>query len=179
MPSNARSSRRRSPSRTATRRSTHQALCKWVHVGSSSSTTTTRRPPTNSRSTPTVHKYIGYGGAQWWALKRDLAWDPRANALLFGQRGPAAPRRISMIQVPVDAGGATWTTAALRTPSILLARIPQSTATQGIRDISYDEQTGDFLILLGRSLSGSDAPFQLCVWNGASKRCQAHRRQIP
>jgi hypothetical protein len=84
-----------------------------------------------------------------------------------------------MIQVPVDAGGATWTTAALRTPSILLARIPQSTATQGIRDISYDEQTGDFLILLGRSLSGSDAPFQLCVWNGASKRCQAHRRQVP
>jgi hypothetical protein len=73
-----------------------------------------------------------------------------------------------MIQVPVDAGGATWTTAALSTPSILLARIPQSTATQGIRDISYAEQTCDFLILLGRSLSGSDAPFQLCVWNGAS-----------
>jgi hypothetical protein len=97
-----------------------------------------------------------------------LAWDPRASALLFGQRGPAEPGRISMIQVPVDAGGATWTTSALSTASVLLARIPQSTATQGIRDISYDEQTGDFLILLGRSLSGDDAPFQLCVWNGAS-----------
>ena len=97
-----------------------------------------------------------------------LAWDPRANALLLGQRGPAEPGRISMIQVPVDAGGATWTTAALSSPSVLLARLAQSTATQGIRDISYDERTGDFLILLGRSLSGGDAPFQLCVWNGAS-----------
>jgi hypothetical protein len=97
-----------------------------------------------------------------------LAWDPRANALLFGQRGPAEPGRISMIQVPVDAGAATWTTAALSTPSALLARTPQSTATQGIRDISYDEQTRDFLILLGRSLSRGDEPFQLCAWNGSS-----------
>jgi hypothetical protein len=29
-----------------------------------------------------------------------LAWDPRANALLFGQRGPAEPGRISMIRSP-------------------------------------------------------------------------------
>lgn len=97
-----------------------------------------------------------------------LAWDPGANALLLGQRGPAEPRRIAMIQVPVDAGGATWTTAALSTPSIVLARIPQPSGTQGIRDISYDEQTGDFLILLGRSRSGGDAPFQLCAWSAGS-----------
>jgi hypothetical protein len=97
-----------------------------------------------------------------------LAWDPRANALLLGQRGPAKPGRISMIQVPVDAGAATWTTAALSSPSSLLAHIPQSTATQGIRDISYDEQTGEFLILLGRSRSRDDEPFQLCIWSSAS-----------
>lgn len=97
-----------------------------------------------------------------------IAWDPRANALLLGQRGPSSPGRISMIQVPVDAGAATWTTAALSTPSVLLARIPQSTATQGIRDISYDAQTGDFLILLGRSLSRGDEPFQLCIWTAGS-----------
>lgn len=97
-----------------------------------------------------------------------LAWDPRASAFLFGQRGPVKPGRVSMIQVPVDAGAATWTTTALSTPSVLLARIPQSTARQGIRDISYDEQTGDFLILVGRSLSHGDEPFQLCAWNGSS-----------
>ena len=97
-----------------------------------------------------------------------ITWDPRARALLFGQRGPAEPGRVSMIQVPVDAGAATWKTAVLSTPSVLPARIPQSTARQGIRDISYDEQTGDFLILLGRSLSHGDEPFQLCAWNGSS-----------
>jgi hypothetical protein len=97
-----------------------------------------------------------------------LAWDPRASAFLFGQRGPAEPGRVTMIQVPVDAGAATWTTAALGTPSVLLVRIPQSTARQGIRDISYDEQTGDFLILVGRSLSRGDEPFQLCTWDGSS-----------
>lgn len=98
-----------------------------------------------------------------------VAWDPRANALVFGQRGPAEPGRICMIQIPVDPAAATWTTAALGTPSVLRVRIPQSTATQGIRDISYDEQTGDFLILLGRSLSRDDAPFQLCTWDGSGE----------
>ena len=97
-----------------------------------------------------------------------VAWDPRASALVFGQRGPAERGRIAMIQVPVNPGAATWTTAALGTPSVVRIRIPKSTATQGIRDISYDEQTEDFLILLGRSLSRGDEPFQLCTWDGGS-----------
>ena len=97
-----------------------------------------------------------------------LAWDPQARALLFGLRGPSVPGRIAVIRVPVDAGGAAWTTASLKAPSIVRARIPQSVAMQGIRDISYDEQTGDFLILLGRSTSSGDEPFQLCTWNGSS-----------
>jgi hypothetical protein len=96
-----------------------------------------------------------------------LTWDPRGHAMLFGLRGPATPGRITVIKVPVDPGGA-WTTEALDAPSVLLARIPQSTATQGIRDICYDEQTGGFVILLGRSLSQGDEPFQLCTWDGNS-----------
>jgi hypothetical protein len=97
-----------------------------------------------------------------------IAWDPRESALVFGQRGPASPGQIAVIRVPVDIGGAQWTTAALDAPSVLLARIPQSTATQGIRDVCYDEDTGEFLILIGRSLSQGDEPFQLCLWNGSS-----------
>jgi hypothetical protein len=97
-----------------------------------------------------------------------LAWDPGSNALLLGQRGPAEPGHISMIRVPVGVGATAWTTAALSPPTVLLARLPQSPGTQGIRDISYDDQTGDFLILIGRSLSGDDAPFQLCAWTRGS-----------
>jgi Protein of unknown function (DUF3616) len=96
-----------------------------------------------------------------------LTWDPRANALLFGLRGPATPGRIAVIKVPVEAGAA-WTTAALDAPSVVSARIPQSTATQGIRDICYDEWPREFLILLGRSLSRGDEPFRLCAWDGGS-----------
>ena len=75
-----------------------------------------------------------------------LAWDPRTRTLLFGLRGPADPGSITVIRVPVDATGvAPWNTEALGAPSIVHARIPRSNAKQGIRDISYDEQTGDFL----------------------------------
>ena len=61
---------------------------------------------------------------------------------------------------------------ALEAPSIVRARVSRSTAKQGIRDISYDQQTGDFLILLGRSMSSGDEPFQLCAWNGSSDDVQ-------
>ena len=101
-----------------------------------------------------------------------LAWDPRTRTLLFGLRGPADPGSITMIRVPVDAGVAPWVLGALEAPSIVRARVPRSSATQGIRDISYDEQTGDFLILLGRSTSTGDEPFQLCVWNAGSDNVQ-------
>jgi Protein of unknown function (DUF3616) len=99
-----------------------------------------------------------------------LVWDPRDGVLLFGLRGPAAPGEIAVIQVPVDAAAATWTTSSLGAPSMVRIRTtPKSTDRQGIRDICYDDQTGGFLLLLGRSTSSSDAPFQLCTWDGSSE----------
>jgi hypothetical protein len=99
-----------------------------------------------------------------------LVWDPRARALLFGLRGPASPGRVTVIKVPIDAWRAPWMTTALSAPSVLVLRIPQSKVRQGIRDISYDAQAGNFLILIGRSLSQGDEPFQLCAWDGSSDR---------
>ena len=101
-----------------------------------------------------------------------LAWDPSTSALLFGLRGPASPGRVAVVQVPVDAGGARWTTASLGSPTVTYARIPRSTAVQGIRDISYDARTGDFVLLLGRSTSRGAEPFQLCTWNRGSDGVQ-------
>jgi Protein of unknown function (DUF3616) len=95
-----------------------------------------------------------------------LAWDPRTRALLFGLRGPAEAERIVLIRIAVDPGTTPWTTAALGPPKVLSVNIPQSKAAQGVRDISYDERTGDFLILLGRSLSRDDEPVRLCAWDG-------------
>jgi hypothetical protein len=97
-----------------------------------------------------------------------VSWDPRTRALLFGLRGPADPGRIAVVRVPVDAGGAPWAISSLGAPSVLRVRVPQSSARQGIRDISYDDQTGNFLIVLGRSKSTGNEPFQLCTWDGSS-----------
>jgi hypothetical protein len=101
-----------------------------------------------------------------------VAWDPGTRTLLFGQRGPADPGSIAVIRVPLDAYVGPWTVEALGVPSIVSARTPKSSAKQGVRDISYDEHTGDFVVLLGRSTSSSDDPFQLCAWNGSSDNLQ-------
>lgn len=92
-----------------------------------------------------------------------LAWD--GDALLFGLRGPAGPGRVTLVRVPVDAGGARWTTAALGRPELIHLRLPGPAVTRGVRDISADARTGDFLLLLGRSTSDGDAPFRLGTWN--------------
>lgn len=113
-----------------------------------------------------------------------LAWDPHAWALLFGQRGPAEPGRVTVIRVPVDASGGPWTVAALGAPSTQRLRLPRSASKQGVRDISYDEQTGAFLVLLGRSTSTGDDPFQLGRWDGRSDHVEVldvtfHRSMKP
>lgn len=97
-----------------------------------------------------------------------LAWEPDTRTLLLGLRGPADTGIATVIRVPVDAGVAQWTIRALGAPSIRRVHLPRSKAMQGIRDISYDEETGDHLILIGRSTSMADEPFQLCAWDGRS-----------
>ena len=90
-----------------------------------------------------------------------LAWDPHVNALLFGLRGPANLGQVTVIRVPLDAGVAAWGRGAQG--AIRLARPHYRTgAAPGIRDISYDEEAGDFLILLGRSCAAARNRFS-CV----------------
>jgi len=91
-----------------------------------------------------------------------LAWD--RDALLFGLRGPAHPGRVTLVRVPVDVGGARWTTASLGQPELIHVRLPEPAVTRGIRDVAG---TGEFLLLLGRSTSHGDTPFRLATWNRA------------
>jgi hypothetical protein len=97
-----------------------------------------------------------------------LAWETDTRTLLFGLRGPTDAGIVTVIRVPVAPSTARWTTDALGAPSTVRIRLPRSKAMQGIRDISYDEHTGYFLILVGRSTSTADEPFQLCAWDGSS-----------
>ncbi|WP_234714124.1 DUF3616 domain-containing protein [Mycolicibacterium chlorophenolicum] len=101
-----------------------------------------------------------------------LAWDPHTRTLLFGVRAPNAPGAATVIRIPVDAVRAPWTVPSLGAPSAVQIRLPRSTAAQGVRDLSYDEQTEDFLVLLGRSISSGDDPFQLGTWSGAGDQIE-------
>ncbi|MGV0805965.1 DUF3616 domain-containing protein [Mycolicibacterium setense] len=93
-----------------------------------------------------------------------LAWDPGARTLVFGVRGPAQPGQVTIVEVSVHAGTAAWSTDSLGAPATRTLRVPHSAALQGIRDISYDERSAEFLILLGKSLSRKAEPFALCTW---------------
>ena len=39
---------------------------------------------------------------------------------------------------------------------------------QGIRDIDDDAARRQFLVAVGRSISGGDVPLQLCTWDGTA-----------
>ena len=96
-----------------------------------------------------------------------LAWDPSRRALLFGVRSPVKKGRILVLCVHLDTE-APWSTAALQIAGTLVIEKSDFNAPQGIRDISFDAERQEFLILLGRSVSSKRVPFQLCTWDGSS-----------
>jgi len=95
-----------------------------------------------------------------------LAWDPSRRALLFGLRSPVTDRQIRVLSVGLDTA-APWTTAALTVGPTLLIEKSDHPVAQGIRDIDYDAQRQEFLVLVGRSTIGL-VPFELCTWDGVS-----------
>jgi hypothetical protein len=97
-----------------------------------------------------------------------LAWDPARKVLLFGVRSPTTDGRISVLQIHLKRTDADWTTAALEARPVLEIDRPSSRPAQGIRDLTYDIGRQEFVVILGRSISGGRAPFQLCTWDGTS-----------
>jgi hypothetical protein len=75
--------------------------------------------------------------------------------------------RISVLCVHLDID-APWSTAALRVGPTLLIEKSDFPVPQGIRDIDYDAARQEFLVIVGRSISGGDALFQLCTWDGTA-----------
>ncbi|HEY5844026.1 MAG TPA: hypothetical protein VIU87_21635, partial [Mycobacterium sp.] len=101
-----------------------------------------------------------------------VAWDPVRGTLLFGIRSPVTDAGIPVLRVRLDPA-APWTTAALENHPIIFISRTNSCAMQGIRAISYDADSGGFLVLLGRSISGGEAPFELCTWDGMGPSVRA------
>jgi hypothetical protein len=96
-----------------------------------------------------------------------LAWDPSRRALLFGIRSPVLADRILVLCIYLDTG-APWNTAALRVGPTLSINKSDFPEPQGIRDIDYDTVRQEFLVVVGRSIGGTNVPFELCTWDGTS-----------
>jgi hypothetical protein len=96
-----------------------------------------------------------------------LAWDPARRALLFGVRSPVTAGRIPVLCVYLDTA-APWSTAALRVGPTLFIEKSNFAELQGIRDIDFDAARQEFLVVVGRSISGENVPFELCTWDGTA-----------
>ena len=96
-----------------------------------------------------------------------LAWDPTRSALLFGVRSPVTAGQILVLCIHLDTD-APWNTAALQVGPTLTIAKADFPDPQGIRDIDYDAVRQGFLVVVGRSISGGNAPFELCAWDGTA-----------
>jgi len=117
------------------------------------------------RQYPELAKAAGRAADKGGLNIEGIAWDPGNSTLLFGVRSPVDEAGIPVLRVQLDAR-APWTVDALsRSES---SHLTKHQAGQGIRDLTHDPVEGGFLVLLGRSVSGDDVPFQLCRWDGVS-----------
>ncbi len=95
-----------------------------------------------------------------------LAWDPHRQALLFGLRGPVPEGKPLVIPVRVKNLNVRWVTDNLEMlPPIRLSPVDPKSEL-GVRGLEYIESLGSFLVIIGRSISGSKAPFSLYRWDG-------------
>src|SRR5215813_1255761 len=95
-----------------------------------------------------------------------LAWDRNRHALLFGARTPVPDGKPLVIPVKVKDLAGPWTTDNLEMlPPIRLSPEPAE-GEQGIRSLEYIEGLGSFLVVIGKSIDDSKAPFTLYEWDG-------------
>ena len=95
-----------------------------------------------------------------------LAWDRNRHALLFGVRTPTPEGKPLVIPVKVKDLAGSWTTDNLEMlPPIQLSLEPAE-GPQGVRSLEYIEGLGSFLVVIGKSIDDSRAPFTLYEWDG-------------
>jgi hypothetical protein len=95
-----------------------------------------------------------------------LAWDPRRHALLFGVRTPVPNGKPLVVPVKVKDLAGPWTTDNLEMLAPIRLAPEATTDEQGIRSLEYIESFGSFLVVTGKSIDNSKAPFTLYEWDG-------------
>jgi hypothetical protein len=95
-----------------------------------------------------------------------LAWDKKRDALLFGLRTPVSDGKVTLIPVRVKKLNGPWTTDNLSMLAPIKLTLEPGSEPQGIRGMEYIAARKSFLIIVGKAISGTNAPYALYEWNG-------------
>jgi hypothetical protein len=96
-----------------------------------------------------------------------FTWDKRRHAFLLGVRTPVSYGKPMVLPVKVKDLAGAWTTDNLEAQPPIQLSVEAGFDEQGIRDLSSDRD-GAFLVITGKSINDSKAPFALYEWSGAA-----------
>ncbi len=95
-----------------------------------------------------------------------FTWDKRRHAFLFGVRTPVPDGKPLILPVKVKDLGGAWTTGNLEAQTAIQLSVEATLDEQGIRGLSNEQGRDAFLVITGKSISDSKAPFALYEWSG-------------
>jgi hypothetical protein len=95
-----------------------------------------------------------------------FTWDKRRHAFLFGVRTPVLYGKPLVLPVKVKDLAGAWTTANLEALPPIQLSVETALDEQGIRDLYSDQDRNTFLVITGKSINDSKAPFALYEWSG-------------
>jgi hypothetical protein len=95
-----------------------------------------------------------------------LTWDKRRHAFLFGVRTPVLDGKPLVLPIKVRDLAGPWTTGNLEAQAPVQLSVEATLGDQGIRGLSNEPDRDAFLVLTGKSIGDSKAPFSLYEWGG-------------
>jgi hypothetical protein len=97
-----------------------------------------------------------------------FTWDKRRHAFLLGVRTPVSDGKPLVLPVKVKDLAGAWTTGNLEAQPPIQLSVEATIDEQGIRGIFNEQDRDTFLVITGKSISDSKAPFALYEWSGNS-----------
>lgn len=98
-----------------------------------------------------------------------LVWDHDRHALLLGVRTPVSSGKPLVLPVKVKDLAGPWDTSNLEALPPIELTVDTATGEVGVRGLAEDRTRDGFLVLVGKTTKGSDAPFALYAWDGTAK----------
>jgi hypothetical protein len=95
-----------------------------------------------------------------------FTWDKRRHAFLFGVRTPVSGGKPLILPVRVKDLAGAWTTGNLEAQPPIQLSVEATLDEQGIRGLYNEKDRDAFLVITGKSISDSKAPFALYEWSG-------------